>query len=444
MTPALGNIVANRFMLLREIGRGAMGTVWLAEHLTLGIRCAVKFMNSEPVGGPEYGGSYLARFEREARAIAQLGGANIVRILDYDTHEGVPFIAMESLQGEDLAARLLRVGRLDAASTYRIVSQVGSGLARAHAAGVVHRDLKPENIFLAQDDEGEVAKLLDFGVAKLTALGGCDAIASGTEAGMLIGTPFYMSPEQARGVDEVDHRADLWSLAVIAFECLTGRPPFESKALGDLLAKIIFEPLPVPSHVDSVCTPEFDRWWTRAVARDPRDRFASAREMTDALGRAIGVVATQDTRNATEANAPRVPGAKGPEVALPLGSRSRRSKFFAAAMVMALAPVAAALCSGATDARSAHGATLARTAGASQSAAAVNTSNTPPVARVAPLVVSEPTAPASAAGLRTITMDVAAPNRAAAERAALRSKAPTPRRDPRASPSPPDDIDFGI
>ncbi len=431
MTPAMGSIIANRFELVRELGRGAMGTVWLAEHLSLGVRCAVKFMTSEAAGGP----GYVARFEREARAIARLGSTNIVRILDYDTHEGVPFIAMECLQGEDLAARLQRVGRLDAAATYSIVSQVANGLAKAHAAGIVHRDLKPENIFLAQDDAGEVAKLLDFGVAKLTGLAGCDAVASATEAGMLIGTPFYMSPEQARSVDEIDHRADLWSLAVIAFECLTGRLPFDSKALGDLLAKIIFEPLPVPSQVDPAMTPEFDLWWTRAAARDARDRFAGAREMADALGRALGVVgAPIEAAPASQA--------KDLEAARPVRPRSRRSKLLAAAAVMALAPLAVTLCSGAIDARSARGATPTRSQSVVRSADPASQSVAPPAAHAEPLAATGPTAPPSAP---EPALAVAAANRAPTERATfLRSKTPTPRPAPMVSPSPSDDVDFGI
>ena len=142
MTPAVGSIVANRFELVRELGRGAMGTVWLAEHLTLGVRCAVKFMSIEAKTDPEFSANYLARFELEARAIAQLGSTNVVRIIDYDTHEGVPFIAMECLQGEDLAARLSRVGRLDPASTYRIVSQVANGLVEGACRR--HRAPRPE------------------------------------------------------------------------------------------------------------------------------------------------------------------------------------------------------------------------------------------------------------------------------------------------------------
>jgi serine/threonine protein kinase len=286
MEPAVGSIIANRFELVRELGHGSMGSVWLAEHLTLDVRCAVKFMTNEARRDP----NYAARFELEARTIAQIQCPNVVRVLDYDFDDGVPFIAMECLQGEDLAARIQREGRLDAATTHRILAQVARGLDKAHAASVIHRDLKPENIFLAQEDDGEVAKLLDFGIAKLTGLEANHDVASATLAGTLLGTPVYMSPEQVRAVGDLDYRADLWSLAVIAFECLTGQLPFQSPTLGDLFAKILFEPIPVPSEVDASCTPEFDEWFARAASRTVSERFSSAPEMIEALGRVLGVV----------------------------------------------------------------------------------------------------------------------------------------------------------
>jgi serine/threonine-protein kinase len=284
MTPSIGSIVADRFELVRELGRGTMGSVWLANHLTLHVRCAVKFMSSDSQvqGDP----SFRARFEFEARAIAQLQSPHVVRILDYALVDDVPFIAMEYLQGEDLSARLSRLGRLDSAATYRIISQVARGLAKAHLARLVHRDIKPENIFLAvEEDEQETVKLLDFGVAKSSAF----AVQSGTQAGSLIGTPAYMSPEQVRGTREIDHRSDLWSLAVVAFQCMTGQLPFDSQALGDMFAQIMYEPIPVPSAVAPWVTPAFDAWWARASARDVEQRFSSARELAVALGEALAI-----------------------------------------------------------------------------------------------------------------------------------------------------------
>jgi serine/threonine protein kinase len=289
MTPVSGNIVANRFQLVRELGRGTMGTVWLADHLALGSRCAVKFMTVEAARAP----NYRARFELEARAIAQLHSPNVVRVLDYDVWDGVPFIAMERLHGEDLEARLRRVGRLDARATHRIISQIALGLASAHAAGIVHRDLKPQNVFLAEEHDDEVAKLLDFGIAKMASIDGVDG---GTQAGTVLGTPAYMSPEQARGVRATDYRSDLWSLAIIAYECLAGELPFDGPSLGEIFARIMFEPIPVPSQTVPGFSRAFDRWWERAVSRDVQGRFASARELADELGRALGLYDARASR----------------------------------------------------------------------------------------------------------------------------------------------------
>jgi serine/threonine protein kinase len=259
-----------------------MGSVWLADHLTLQLRCAVKFMSGDAQRDP----NFRTRFEFEARAIAQLHSAHVVRILDYAVADDVPFIAMEFLQGEDLGTRLSQVGRLDTATTYRIVSQVARGLAKAHMAGLVHRDIKPENIFLAQEDDEEIVKLLDFGVAKSAAF---SLQGMGTQAGSLIGTPAYMSPEQARGTAQIDHRSDLWSLAVIAYQCLTGSLPFESPTLGDLFGRIMYEAMPIPTKVAPWLPPEFDAWWERAASREVDHRFSSARELADALGQALAV-----------------------------------------------------------------------------------------------------------------------------------------------------------
>jgi serine/threonine protein kinase len=206
VTPTIGSIVADRFELIRELGRGSMGSVWLANHLTLQVRCAIKFMSGDWHMREDR--SFRTRFEFEARAIAHLQSPHVVRILDYSLVDDVPFIAMEYLQGEDLSARLSRVGRLDAPTTYRIVSQVARGLAKAHLARLVHRDIKPENIFLATEDgEQETVKLLDFGVAKSSefALEG-----NGTQAGALIGTPGVH--ESGAGAREPRDRSSLGSL----------------------------------------------------------------------------------------------------------------------------------------------------------------------------------------------------------------------------------------
>lgn len=277
-----GLIIAQRFRLVRELGRGGMGSVWLAHHTSLDVPCAVKFINAEAIDVPEI----RARFEREAKAAASLRSPNVVNILDYGVSEVGPYIAMEFLDGEDLAHRLERRGRLGPQETVEIVGNVARALTRAHAAGLVHRDLKPENVFLVRDEDREIVKVLDFGIAKVNRLASTDGA---TKTGSLLGTPSYMSPEQAQGIKAVDHRSDLWSLAVVAFRCLTGRLPFVSEALGDLLMQIIVHPLPVPSAIAPDLSPAFDAWWARAAARDPAQRFQTAREEADALAAAFGL-----------------------------------------------------------------------------------------------------------------------------------------------------------
>jgi serine/threonine-protein kinase len=262
------------------LGKGGMGSVWLAQHIGLDIPCAVKFISADGAANPDA----RARFEREAKAAAQLHTPNVVQILDYGLCEGTPYIAMELLVGEPLSARLASRGRLDAQETLRIAWQIGRALTKAHQAGIVHRDLKPENVFLVADEEGEIAKVLDFGVAKQT-IGLTD---SNTKTGALLGTPFYMSPEQAQGTKTVDSRADLWSLAVLCYRCITGELPFRSEALGDLLIKIVMQPLPMPSHVARGVPTSLDAWWERAAQRDPDRRFQTAKELVEALAVALG------------------------------------------------------------------------------------------------------------------------------------------------------------
>ncbi|MDB4998847.1 MAG: Protein kinase, partial [Myxococcaceae bacterium] len=280
-------VVAGRFKLERLLGRGGMGSVWQAVHLGLDIPCAVKFIEGEFASLAE---AHM-RFEREAKAAAQLRSPHVVQILDHGVWEGRPYIAMELLDGEDLGKRLQRAGRLHPAELNTVLSQVCRALGKAHASGIVHRDLKPDNIFLVRDDDREIAKVLDFGIAKNKT---SDMVTgSNTRTGAMLGTPYYMSPEQAQGTKSVDSRSDLWSLAVIAYQCITGKLPFESEALGDLLIKIIVSPIPVPSSV-ALVPPGFDAWFARAASRDPNQRFQSAKEFSDSLALAVGASALTD------------------------------------------------------------------------------------------------------------------------------------------------------
>ena len=275
MRLAENTIIAGRFRLNRPLGQGGMGAVWHATHIGLDIPCAVKFIEGSRTDHPEA----QARFEREAKAAAQLRSPHVVQILDHGICEGTPYMAMELLEGEDLGQRLARLRCMEPVDVYVILNQVCRALTKAHALGVVHRDLKPENIFLVRDDDREIVKVLDFGIAKRHV---SEDVSVGTKTGTLLGTPPYMSPEQAQGTKTVDHRSDLWSVAVIAFECLTGHLPFNSTALGDLLIQIMVSELPVPSKYGP--TPlGFDAWWRKAAERDPAKRFQSAKELADAL-----------------------------------------------------------------------------------------------------------------------------------------------------------------
>jgi serine/threonine-protein kinase len=279
-----GLVVAERFRLVRPLGEGGMGAVWVAQHVELDTPCALKFMHPEAARSPET----AARFRREARAVAHLRSPHVVQILDHGVWRGTPYIAMELLEGEDLAKRLKRVRPMPPRDVARIAGEIGRALTKAHAAGLVHRDLKPANIFLVRDDDREIAKVLDFGVAKLTPGSALDE--APTTTGEVLGTPFYMSPEQLRGGRDVDHRSDLWALAVLVYQCLTGRLPFKAGVLAELIVKIMVDPSPVPSQVapEVGLPPELDAWWARASERDPTRRFQTARELCDALTLALG------------------------------------------------------------------------------------------------------------------------------------------------------------
>lgn len=290
--------IAGKYRLEKPLGQGGMGAVWRAHHLTLDAPVAVKLIDPDIAANPDA----RARFIREARAAAALRSPNVVQTFDFGVEDDIPFIVMELMQGESLADRLERVGFLPPKDTARIISHVARAIGKAHDKQIIHRDLKPDNIYLVQDDDREVAKVLDFGVAKATgtALQQTD---SRTQTGSILGTPYYMSPEQAEGSKELDWRTDLWALAVIAYECLVGARPFQAGGLGALLVKIISGPIPIPSQHAPV-PPGFDNWFLRATQRDPEQRFQSAKELAYELRIALGV--SLSTADAT-----------GPHTALP-------------------------------------------------------------------------------------------------------------------------------
>jgi serine/threonine-protein kinase len=275
---APGAVVAGKYRLDAIVGEGGMGAVWSATHTGLGQAVAIKFINKEFVTSTDA----LRRFDAEAKAAAQLRSRHVVQVFDNGTLEdGTPYIAMELLRGENLYARVHRAGPIPLPEAVEILAQCCRALGRAHGAGIIHRDIKPDNIFLAQsEDEPLLVKILDFGIAKFNA-GPNDHGA--TRTGAVVGTPLYMSPEQARGLKTIDYRTDIYSLGLVAYTMLTGNLAFSSESFGDLLLQICTAPLPSLCAGAPWLPPSMETWFQRACAREPAMRFATAQEFAEAL-----------------------------------------------------------------------------------------------------------------------------------------------------------------
>jgi serine/threonine-protein kinase len=275
-----GHVLAGRYRLIERLARGGMGSVWAARDEQLQRDVAVKLMHAASREDEE---EVRARFVQEARVAAALSSPHVVTVFDDGVDDGTPFIVLERLDGEDLRRRLERVGALPLASCERLGTQLARGLDAAHAAGIVHRDIKPSNIFLVRGGPGArgegTAKLLDFGVAKRGRSGLL------TRAGVLVGTPHFMSPEQLRGRRDVDHRSDLFSLAAVLYLCLTGQRPFGGDA-SEAMVNIGLASFAPPSRLVSGLPPAIDAFFARALALDPAARFATAGAMARAFRRA--------------------------------------------------------------------------------------------------------------------------------------------------------------
>jgi len=258
-----------------------MATVWRADDLTQTKPAAVKLLHGDVGDRPDL----ARRFLREARAIMALRGPNLVEILEAGVEGSAPFMAMELLHGETLGARLAREKSLAPRVAYSLLSQAAGPIGRAHAHSIVHRDIKPANLFITPGDD---LKLLDFGIAKVLD----DAPLSRatlTAPGATVGTISYMSPEQARGTYDIDHRADLWSLAIVAFQCIVGCLPFRRDSFADLVVALHTDPAPVPSTLAEGIPRGFDAWFARAVRRSPDERYQSAEELITTLGEALAL-----------------------------------------------------------------------------------------------------------------------------------------------------------
>jgi eukaryotic-like serine/threonine-protein kinase len=261
-------VLRQRYALEREIGRGASGGVWVARDVHLGRHVAVKLLHPDQIESAES----RRLFEREARTLAQLRSPHVVQVFDAGIDDDQPFIVMELLDGENLEDRLRRrgCGPRAPSEVAEIVAELARGLFMTHRTGLVHRDLKPANVFLAREQDRETMKLVDFGLADTSA----QAVGASARTGFA-GTPAYMSPEQFAG-DVVDAQADLWALAVLAFELLTGKLPFAGATLLELKERIDASTFPAPSSLVPELTRAVDGFFVRAFARSVTDRFETA------------------------------------------------------------------------------------------------------------------------------------------------------------------------
>jgi serine/threonine protein kinase len=282
-----------KYRVVRRLGQGGMGAVYEAEDAR-GARVAVKLLDRDWARDDVAGG----RFAREARAASDVASDHIVRVLEGGSEDGCPYLVMELLQGEDLGKRLRQRRRLELDESLHVVEGMLQGLVAAHAAGIVHRDLKPDNVILVErSGEVDFVKIVDFGMSKLDRPPGSTAPLALTGKGVVLGTPLYMSPEQARAAPDVDARSDLYAVGAILFECLTGRPPFTGETHEQILLRICMEEAPdcrrwAPEVPDAVAA-----FVGRSLAHAPEERFPSADAMLAAL-RAIGCVGARDERRA--------------------------------------------------------------------------------------------------------------------------------------------------
>ncbi len=362
-----GQTVARRYRVLRKLGKGGMGSVWLVQHTESLQSYALKTLH--PRASQDR--MMVERFLREARAAAALHSKHVVKIVDADmshadprSGQAMPFLVMELLQGQNLEQYVVTHGKLDAPVLVWILQQCARALDMAHAMGIVHRDLKPENIFVALDEDSEpITKVCDFGIAKLSgdaASGLLSTGAMGTDVNMTLGTPMYMSPEQARSSANVGPESDQWAVGLIAFKCLTGREYFSgAQSTADLLLKIVNDPLEPPTRRLSTLPAAFDEWFARSCERDPKKRWPSVSEQVRTLTTALLVdkpvaptivrgpesFATADTEVAApEPKQPSATPAPAPSArpSLPAPASRRGAWLYGAGAVIVVAAVAVA------------------------------------------------------------------------------------------------------
>jgi eukaryotic-like serine/threonine-protein kinase len=286
----VGFVIAGKYRVTGELGRGGMAAVYEAENVDIGKRVAIKILAQELTSST----TVVERFLREARAVAAIRSPYICDVYDSGRLEdGRPFLVLELLEGESLYERMVRVGQIDNDTTVAVMTQACRGLAKAHSVGIVHRDLKPENLFLTKDEEAKLlTKVLDFGLAKFYAPveTPTDQQARLTREGAVFGTPAYMSPEQVRGQGAVDARADLWALGCITYECLTGRTVWATdQGVAMTFAQIANGTLPDPNAYRTDVPPSFKAWFHKALHKDINQRFQTPKEFAEELAQAMDI-----------------------------------------------------------------------------------------------------------------------------------------------------------
>jgi eukaryotic-like serine/threonine-protein kinase len=449
--PRLVGAVIGNYQLVQRLGQGGMGAVYLGEHTLLGRRAAVKVLLPELSARPDA----VNRFFNEARAVTSISDPGIVQVFDFGYHsDGSAFIVMEYLEGEALDRRLSRVGKLPVNRALRLGRQLASSLSAANAKHIIHRDLKPENIFLVPDAEvasGERAKILDFGIAKLS---DDQPGLRSTVSGVVIGTPAYMSPEQCRGIARVDHRSDIYALGCVLFHALAGRPPFDGEGPGDIISAHIREPAVAPSSGAEEIPPHVDALVLRCLAKAPADRFQTMYELATALRQALQQDSAPHHAALTfqapaapmfaPAMTPKVPTtlvASSGQFAPPAPAPPRRGRWIAAGFAVGAVGIAIAIAVAATRGSGRSERVSPAASGASPielPAVSAGSSPTPPIVGTAGSVVPEPPpkppepprAPPEAVATRTTD------GGGSSTEAPPRSNAPALRRD-KAEPRPP-------
>jgi eukaryotic-like serine/threonine-protein kinase len=309
MSLAPGDVIENKYEIVRLLGEGGMGAVFEGRNRLIERRVAIKVLHAEARAAA----GVVERFEREARAAGMIGGDHILEVLDLGSLPGGErYMVMEFLDGETLSSRISRRGRLTTAELVPLLRQALVGLRGAHAAGIVHRDLKPDNLFILREKAGhkDFLKIIDFGVSKFSGLSSEFRM---TKTGSVMGTPYYMSPEQAKGASGVDHQSDIYSLGVIAFEALTGQVPFEGTSFNDLMFKIVLSEMPDVQKLVPDVDPRFAAIIRRAMAKDVAHRYPTADAFIadlDAFSGAAGALGKSwsESARSSVAGAPSVGG----------------------------------------------------------------------------------------------------------------------------------------